>query len=49
VRYCERPSHIDPSDPQLPWIMDDGPDHEHEKPRYKLVNGEWLLIEQENR
>jgi hypothetical protein len=42
MRYCTHPSHT--LDGSLPWILDGEPDHVHEKPRLRYVEGEWIDV-----
>jgi hypothetical protein len=46
MRYCQDPSHLNPDDTMSPWILKDESDHVHEKPRMRLVDGEWQPIDE---
>ena len=45
MRYCTHPAHIFYQEFRpIPWIKDGEPDHVHEKPRMRLVDGEWRVM-----
>lgn len=42
MRYCTHPSHRD--NKSIPWILDNEPDHKHEKPKVRLVDGKFVPV-----